>query len=83
MTPNSYHSLGLRQLRRRGGGWFVEAMKDRDLNELKAAIVAYEEIPYCPEARTRLYHIRLHCVGRYSFEEVKEATIEAYQSIHR
>lgn len=74
------HDLGLRQLRRRGGGWFVNAQKDRDLNELKASIVAYEQDLDCPSARERLRRIKLHCIMVHPFDEVEEAIKDAYRS---
>ena len=78
---NSSDDAGLRQLRRRGGGVFVEAMKQRDLNEMKAAIVAYEETPYCPEARNRVRIIKMHCFVTYDDAEFQQAIRDAYDSI--
>ena len=75
--------IGLRQLRRRGGGYFVEHQKQRDLNELKASIVLYEQDPFCMESRNRLTKIRMYCVRYYLPEEIQQATIEAYTSIRK
>lgn len=73
--------IGLRQLRRRGGGIFVETQKQQDLEYLKAAIVSYEATPFCPEARKRLMKIRMRCVLVYPSEDIQQATISAYTSI--